>query len=96
MILQRRSRSSTTTAICRRITRSFMTTVKKISPMLAVADMEETVSFYTTVLGFSVPMTSPEFSIIERDGSTIFLMKAADDDVMMACSPKTDPSAMRV
>jgi hypothetical protein len=27
-------------------------TVKKISPMLAVADMEETLAFYHDVLGF--------------------------------------------
>ncbi len=67
-----------------------MTTVKKISPMLAVADMDETVSFYTTVLGFSVPMTSPEYSIIERDGSTIFLMKADNDEVVRCVRGHTE------
>ncbi len=56
--------------------------IERISPMLAVEDMQNTVSFYTDVLGFSEQMTSPDYSIIVRDGSTIHLMKAASDDVM--------------
>ncbi len=56
--------------------------IDRISPMLAVEDMQNTVSFYTDVLGFSEQMTSPDYSIIVRDGSTIHLMKAASDDVM--------------
>jgi predicted enzyme related to lactoylglutathione lyase len=58
--------------------------VKRISPMLAVADMDETLAFYTTVLGFTVTMRSPEYSIADRDGSTIHFMKAADKSVMAA------------
>jgi len=61
-----------------------MTTVKRISPMLAVADMEETIAFYRDVLIFEVEMQSDEYSIISRDGATIHLMKAADENVM-AC-----------
>ena len=61
-----------------------MTTVKKISPMLAVADMQETISFYRQVLGFDVEMESEDYSIIARDGATIHLMKASRDEVM-AC-----------
>lgn len=58
--------------------------VKRISPMLAVADMEETLEFYTTVLGFTVTMRSEEYSIVDRDGATIHFMKAADESVMAA------------
>jgi predicted enzyme related to lactoylglutathione lyase len=57
-------------------------TAKKISPMLAVADMEETLGFYKEVLGFSAKMKSPEYAIVERDGQTIHFMKAASEHVM--------------
>lgn len=52
--------------------------------MLAVADMDQTLDFYTSLLRFSVTMNSPEYSIIERDGATIHFMKAADESVMQA------------
>jgi catechol 2,3-dioxygenase-like lactoylglutathione lyase family enzyme len=55
---------------------------KKISPMLAVAVMEETLAFYHDVLGFNALMKSPEYSIVERDGQTIHFMKAASEEVM--------------
>jgi len=58
--------------------------VKRISPMLAVADMNQTLDFYTSMLGFTVSMKSAEYSIVERDGATIHFMKAADESVMQA------------
>lgn len=58
------------------------TTAKRISPMLAVADMEETVAFYRDMLGFRSTLKSPEYSIVERDGQTIHFMKAASEEVM--------------
>jgi catechol 2,3-dioxygenase-like lactoylglutathione lyase family enzyme len=57
-------------------------TAKKISPMLAVANMEETLAFYQEVLGFTAMMKSAEYSIVERDGLTIHFMKAASEHVM--------------
>ena len=57
-------------------------TVKKISPMLAVADMDETLAFYHDVLGFTAILKSPEYSIVERDGQTVHFQKAASEDVM--------------
>jgi catechol 2,3-dioxygenase-like lactoylglutathione lyase family enzyme len=57
-------------------------TAKKISPMLAVADMEQTLAFYHDVLGFTALMQSPEYSIVERDGQTIHFMKAASEEVL--------------
>jgi catechol 2,3-dioxygenase-like lactoylglutathione lyase family enzyme len=58
------------------------TTVKRVSPMLAVADMDETVAFYRDILGFNPMSKSPDYSIVERDGQTVHFMKAASEDVM--------------
>jgi catechol 2,3-dioxygenase-like lactoylglutathione lyase family enzyme len=58
------------------------TNVKRISPMLAVADMDETIRFYEDALGFKALKTSPEYSIVERDGQTIHFQKAASEEVM--------------
>jgi catechol 2,3-dioxygenase-like lactoylglutathione lyase family enzyme len=56
--------------------------VKRISPMLAVANMEQTLAFYQDMLGFTPTMKSPEYSIVARDGQIIHFMKAASEDVM--------------
>jgi len=56
--------------------------VKRISPMLAVANMEETILFYQSVLGFTPTMQSSEYSIVERDGQTIHFQRAASEEVM--------------
>lgn len=58
--------------------------------MLAVADMEETLDFYTKVLGFAVTMKSVEYSIVHRDGATIHFMKADDESVMTAVRGHTE------
>jgi predicted enzyme related to lactoylglutathione lyase len=58
--------------------------------MLAVADMEETLDFYNTVLGFTITMKSAEYSIVDRDGATIHFMKAADESVMTAVRGHTE------
>src|SRR5579872_3385023 len=54
----------------------------RISPMLAAADMEETLAFYASVLGFNEVMKLPDYAILERDGQTIHFMKAASQHVM--------------
>jgi catechol 2,3-dioxygenase-like lactoylglutathione lyase family enzyme len=58
------------------------TTAKRISPMLAAADMDATRAFYKDVLGFTPVMQSPEYLIMERDGQTIHFQKAASEEVM--------------
>jgi catechol 2,3-dioxygenase-like lactoylglutathione lyase family enzyme len=58
------------------------TAAKRISPMLAVANMEETIGFYQEVLGFTPIMKSPAYSIVERDGQTIHFQRAASEEVM--------------
>ncbi len=65
-------------------------TAKKISPMLAVADMEETLAFYHDILGFTAMMKSREYSIVERDGQTIHFMKAASEEVMQCVRGHTE------
>lgn len=65
-------------------------TVKRISPMLAVADMTETLAFYTEVLGFTVTMNTPAYSIIDRDGATVHFMTAADESVLQAVRGHTE------
>jgi predicted enzyme related to lactoylglutathione lyase len=64
--------------------------VKRISPMLAVADMEETLGFYRDVLGFSATIQTAEYSIVERDGQTIHFMKAASEEVMRCVRGHTE------
>ena len=65
-------------------------TARKISPMLAVDDMEGTLAFYRDVLGFTPTMKSPEYSIVERDGQTIHFMKAASEEVMRCVRGHTE------
>jgi catechol 2,3-dioxygenase-like lactoylglutathione lyase family enzyme len=64
--------------------------IKRISPMLAVADMDVTLEFYTKVLGFEVAMKSPDYSIVARDDATIHFMKATDETVMKAVRGHTE------
>jgi catechol 2,3-dioxygenase-like lactoylglutathione lyase family enzyme len=66
------------------------TTAKRISPMLAVADMEETLAFYKEVLGFRQLLKSPEYAIVERDGQTIHFMKAASEEVLRCVRGHTE------
>jgi catechol 2,3-dioxygenase-like lactoylglutathione lyase family enzyme len=65
-------------------------TARKISPMLAAADMEQTLRFYHEVLGFHDLMKSPAYAIIERDGQTIHFMKAASEEVMRCVRGHTE------
>ncbi|MBB5330975.1 VOC family protein [Tunturiibacter gelidoferens] len=66
------------------------TAVKKISPILAVLDMQETVAFYQEILGFTPIVKSPAYSIVERDGQTIHFQKAASEDVMLCVRGHTE------
>jgi catechol 2,3-dioxygenase-like lactoylglutathione lyase family enzyme len=66
------------------------TVAKRISPMLAVADIEETLAFYQDILGFKPIMKSPEYAIMERDTQTIHFQKAASEDVMKSVRGHTE------
>jgi len=63
---------------------------RKISPMLAAANVEETLAFYQEVLGFTVLRKSAEYCIMERDGLTIHFMKAASEEVMRCVRGHTE------
>ena len=63
---------------------------RRISPMLATDNMEETILFYQSVLGFTPTMKSPEYSIVERDGQTIHFQKAASEEVMKCVRGHTE------
>ncbi|HZR55870.1 MAG TPA: hypothetical protein VFA74_03280 [Terriglobales bacterium] len=67
-----------------------MTVVKRISPMLATANMDETIAFYQSVLGFISTMKSPQYSIVERDGQTIHFQEAASEEVMKCVREHTE------
>jgi catechol 2,3-dioxygenase-like lactoylglutathione lyase family enzyme len=66
------------------------TTVRRISPMLAVADMDQSIAFYQTVLGFTAMLKTPEYSIIERDGQTIHFQLAASEEVLKCVRDHTE------
>lgn len=63
---------------------------KRISPMLAVADMKETIRFYTEVLKFAIEWQSPSYSVIKSGESTIHLMLASNEKVMECVRGHTD------
>jgi catechol 2,3-dioxygenase-like lactoylglutathione lyase family enzyme len=63
---------------------------KRISPMLATDNMEETLRFYQTVLGFNPARKSAEYAIVERDGQTIHFQKAASEEVMKCIREHTE------
>ena len=64
--------------------------VKRISPMLAVANMDETIEFYCDVLGFKIAMKVAEYAIVGRDGATIHFLPAADETVLKAVRGHTE------
>ena len=63
---------------------------KRISPMLATANMEESILFYQSVLGFTPTLKSSEYAIVERDGQTIHFQKAASEEVMQCVREHTE------
>jgi catechol 2,3-dioxygenase-like lactoylglutathione lyase family enzyme len=58
--------------------------------MLATADMEETILFYQSVLGFKPVMKSPEYSVVELAGQTIHFQRAASEEVMKCVRGHTE------
>ena len=64
--------------------------VLRISPMLATANMDETLVFYQEVLGFSPVRCSPSYSIVQRDGLTIHFQRAGDEEVLRCMREHTE------
>jgi predicted enzyme related to lactoylglutathione lyase len=63
---------------------------KRISPMLAVADMGVTLSFYGRVLGFTPTVETEHYSVAERDGQTIHFQKADSEEVLKCVRGHTE------
>ena len=63
---------------------------RRISPMLATDNMDETILFYQNVLGFTPTRKTEAYSIVERDGQTIHLQRAASEDVMRSMREHTE------
>jgi catechol 2,3-dioxygenase-like lactoylglutathione lyase family enzyme len=53
--------------------------MKKSIPAMPVRDIKESIDFYTTKLGFSVPHHDDGFAIVVRDEVEIHLWKASDE-----------------
>ncbi len=66
------------------------TIAKRISPMLAVANIDETLSFYERVLGFTPLLKSPAYAIVQRDGQTIHFQQADSEEVMKCVRGHTE------
>ncbi len=64
--------------------------VRRISPMLAVAEMATTIAFYREVLAFETMLETEEYSILERDGMTIHLMLAESPEVLRCVRGHTE------
>jgi catechol 2,3-dioxygenase-like lactoylglutathione lyase family enzyme len=60
------------------------TTVKRISPMIPVADLKATVAFFRDVLGFEPVLQVETYAVVERDGQSVHFMPAADDETLKA------------
>lgn len=58
--------------------------VKRISPMFASDNMEQTIAFYRDVLGFTPTLQVPNYCVIERDGQTLHFQRSAGPEVMEA------------
>jgi catechol 2,3-dioxygenase-like lactoylglutathione lyase family enzyme len=65
-------------------------TAKHVSPMLATANMAETLVFFKDVLGFAVTMHSPNYLIVERDHQSIHLQNAANEEVLKLVRDHTE------
>jgi predicted enzyme related to lactoylglutathione lyase len=62
----------------------------RISPMLATDDMDASLSFFHSVLGFITTLHSTDYSVVERDRQTVHLMRAADESVMKSMREHTE------
>jgi len=57
---------------------------KTLSPIVPVADMEESIHFYTDVLGFHVALQSDDYAILTRDCASLHLTRAENSSVLDA------------
>ena len=65
-------------------------TFKRISPMLAVADLTATVAFYREVLGFEPVLETDGYAVVERDGQSLHFQRADSEEVLQAVRGHTE------
>jgi uncharacterized glyoxalase superfamily protein PhnB len=51
-------------------------TLLRIAPELPVSDLQSSIEYYESKLGFRNVMTMPSYAIVERDGAAIHLFEA--------------------
>jgi predicted enzyme related to lactoylglutathione lyase len=52
--------------------------------MFASDNMEQTIAFYRTVLGFTPTLVASNYCVLERDGQTLHFQRSAGPEVMDA------------
>ena len=57
---------------------------KTLSPIVPVSDMEESIRFYTDVLGFHTALQSDDYSILTKDNASLHLTRAENQAVLDA------------
>jgi len=57
---------------------------KILSPIVPVSDMENSIRFYTDVLGFHTALRSDTYSILTKDNASLHLTRAENPSVLDA------------
>jgi len=57
-------------------------TAKALSPIIAVADVQRSMRFYTEVLGFAAAVQSDSYSVLVRGGASIHITRAENQSVL--------------
>ena len=66
------------------------TTAIRISPMLATDDMDASLYFFQSVLGFTTTLRSLDYAVVARDGQTVHFQRAAGESVMKSMREHTE------
>lgn len=57
---------------------------KTLSPIVPVSDMDDSIEFYTDVLGFHIALQSDDYSILTKDNASLHLTRAENPSVLDA------------
>ena len=68
-------------------------TIRALVPELQVSDFDESLAFYTEVLGFAVAWSRPEegFALLEREGASVMLEQAGGPGRRITTGPLEQP-----
>ena len=67
--------------------------IRALVPELQVSDFDESLAFYTEVLGFAVAWSRPEegFALLEREGASVMLEQAGGPGRRITTGPLEQP-----